>query len=398
MKKVLLVAVSVLLVCTSCVTKKKYLLAENGRLEAIARGDDLQNQLVNCRDNNDGLTSRLASLERDTTRMGKNIRNYQSMLNTNMTEQEKLNSLLSQKMNELDERERTINELQDMINAQTERVQNLLNSVKDALLGFSSDELTVREKDGKVYVAMSDKLLFESGSARVDKRGKEALAKLAEVLNKQSDIDVYIEGHTDSKPINTAQFKDNWDLSVIRATSVVRILTKDYGVKPLQIQPCGRGEFMPVADNETADGRAKNRRTEIIMAPKLENAVLFAAGSCWEGVDFPGDMVSSLIIVKLPFSVPDPIHEAQKEQYRSLESYIQTIVVPDMQKKLRQGFGRAIRTEQDTCVVSILDHRTAKKGRYRSDVLEALPKCQMAERIEEVENFIRSRKVERYYS
>ena len=255
MKKVLLVAVSVLLVCTSCVTKKKYLLAENGRLEAIARGDDLQNQLVNCRDNNDGLTSRLASLERDTTRMGKNIRNYQSMLNTNMTEQEKLNSLLSQKMNELDERERTINELQDMINAQTERVQNLLNSVKDALLGFSSDELTVREKDGKVYVAMSDKLLFESGSARVDKRGKEALAKLAEVLNKQSDIDVYIEGHTDSKPINT---------------SVVRILTKDYGVKPLQIQPCGRGEFMPVADNETADGRAKNRRTEIIMAPKLD--------------------------------------------------------------------------------------------------------------------------------
>lgn len=251
-------------------TKKKYLLAENGRLEAIARGDDLQNQLVNCRDNSDQLSSRLAALERDTTRMGKNIRNYQSMLNTNMTEQEKLNSLLSQKMSELDERERTINELQDMINAQNERVQNLLNSVKDALLGFSSDELTVREKDGKVYVAMSDKLLFESGSARVDKRGKEALAKLAEVLNKQTDIDVYIEGHTDSKPINTVQFKDNWDLSVIRATSVVRILTKDYGVNPLQIQPCGRGEFMPVADNESADGRAKNRRTEIIMAPKLD--------------------------------------------------------------------------------------------------------------------------------
>ena len=142
----------------------------------------------------------------------------------------------------------------------------------------------------------------------------------------------------------------------------------------------------------------RNSQEEIARFKKMENAVLFAAGSCWEGVDFPGDMVSSLIIVKLPFSVPDPIHEAQKEQYRSLESYIQTSVVPDMQKKLRQGFGRAIRTEQDTCVVSILDHRTAKKGRYRSDVLEALPKCQMAERIEEVENFIRSRKVERYYS
>jgi ATP-dependent DNA helicase DinG len=142
----------------------------------------------------------------------------------------------------------------------------------------------------------------------------------------------------------------------------------------------------------------RNSQEEIARFKKMENAVLFAAGSCWEGVDFPGDMVSSLIIVKLPFSVPDPIHEAQREQYRSLESYIQTIVVPDMQKKLRQGFGRAIRTEQDTCVVSILDHRASKKGRYRGDVLDALPKCQMAERIEEVEDFIRSRKVERYYS
>ena len=117
---------------------------------------------------------------------------------------------------------------------------------------------------------MSDKLLFESGSAKVDKRGKEALAKLAEVLNKQTDIDVFIEGHTDTKPINTVQFKDNWDLSVIRATSVVRILTKDYKVNPLQIQPTGRGQYMPVADNATAEGRSLNRRTEIIMAPKLD--------------------------------------------------------------------------------------------------------------------------------
>ena len=132
------------------------------------------------------------------------------------------------------------------------------------------DELTVREKDGKVYVAMSDKLLFQSGSARLDKRGEEALGKLAEVLNKQTDIDVFIEGHTDNKPINTVQFKDNWDLSVIRATSVVRILIKNYNVNPLQIQPSGRGEYMPIDDNETIEGRSKNRRTEIIMAPKLD--------------------------------------------------------------------------------------------------------------------------------
>lgn len=270
MKKSLFIAASTLLICTSCVTKKKYLIAENGRLEAIGRGDALKEQLVNCKDENDRQANRVADLMRDTTDMGRTIRNYQTMLNTNMTEQEKLNSLLKQKMGELDEREQMINKLQDMINLQSEKVQKLLSSVKEALLGFSSDELSVTEKDGKVYVALSDKLLFESGSAKVDKRGKEALAKLAGVLNKQTDIDVYIEGHTDSKPINTVQFKDNWDLSVIRATSVVRILTKDYDVNPLQILPCGRSEFSPVADNETAEGRSKNRRTEIILAPKLD--------------------------------------------------------------------------------------------------------------------------------
>ena len=190
MKRLLFISVSALLLCSSCVSKKKYLLAENGRLEAIGRGDVLKEELIKCKDDNDALNNRIAALIRDTTTMGRDIRNYQTMLNTNMGEQDKLNALLQQKMSELDERERTINELQDMMNAQNAKVQNLLSSVKDALLGFNSDELTVTEKNGKVYVAMSDKLLFQSGSAKVDKRGKEALAKLAEVLNKQNDIDV----------------------------------------------------------------------------------------------------------------------------------------------------------------------------------------------------------------
>ena len=267
MKKITLFTFLTILLCTSCVTKKKFMLAE---LAATASKDSLQGLLTDCRNTGNQMSVQIKNLMRDTTKMGNSIRQYQSMLNVNMTEQEKLNALLNQKKNELNERERTINELQQMINAQNEKVRKLLSSVKDALLGFSSDELTVREKDGKVYVAMSDKLLFQSGSARLDKRGEEALGKLAEVLNKQTDIDVFIEGHTDNKPINTVQFKDNWDLSVIRATSVVRILIKNYNVYPLQIQPSGRGEYMPVDDNETAEGRSKNRRTEIIMAPKLD--------------------------------------------------------------------------------------------------------------------------------
>ena len=267
MKKITLFTFLTILLCTSCVTKKKFMLAE---LAATASKDSLQGLLTDCRNTGNQMSVQIKNLMRDTTKMGNSIRQYQSMLNVNMTEQEKLNALLNQKKDELNERECTINELQQMINAQNEKVRKLLSSVKDALLGFSSDELTVREKDGKVYVAMSDKLLFQSGSARLDKRGEEALGKLAEVLNKQTDIDVFIEGHTDNKPINTVQFKDNWDLSVIRATSVVRILIKNYNVNPLQIQPSGRGEYMPVDDNETAEGRSKNRRTEIIMAPKLD--------------------------------------------------------------------------------------------------------------------------------
>ena len=259
-----------LIAVTSCVSKKKYMVAENGRLAALSRERVLNRNLGQQKDEIAKLKQQITDLMSDTTRLGQAIRDYRKSLYSNLSEQEKLNMLLKEKMEKLAEREATINKLQDEVDAQNARLQSLLNSVKDALLGFSSDELTVTEKNGKIYVAMSDKLLFESGSAQVNKQGKEALGKLAEVLKKQHDIDVFIEGHTDNKPIKTVQFKDNWDLSVVRATSVVRILTKDYGVNPLQILPCGRGEFMPVDNNESVEGRAHNRRTEIIMAPKLD--------------------------------------------------------------------------------------------------------------------------------
>lgn len=269
MKRIIF-ALCLLIAVTSCVSKKKYVVAENGRLAALSRERVLNRNLGQQKDEIAKLKQQITDLMSDTIRLGQAIRDYRKSLYSNLSEQEKLNMLLKEKMEKLAEREATINKLQAEVDAQNARLQSLLNSVKDALLGFSSDELTVTEKNGKIYVAMSDKLLFESGSAQVNKQGKEALGKLAEVLKKQHDIDVFIEGHTDNKPIKTVQFKDNWDLSVVRATSVVRILTKDYGVNPLQILPCGRGEFMPVDNNESVEGRAHNRRTEIIMAPKLD--------------------------------------------------------------------------------------------------------------------------------
>lgn len=129
----------------------------------------------------------------------------------------------------------------------------------------------------------------------------------------------------------------------------------------------------------------------------MQNAVLFAAGACWEGVDFPGDRVSSLIVARLPFPVPDPLHEAEKEQYPSLQEYIQSVIVPEMQKKLRQGFGRAIRTETDTCVISILDCRAVPGERYHQAALDALPAMPSTRNLEDVTMFIREKKGPEYF-
>ncbi|MBO4550216.1 MAG: OmpA family protein [Bacteroidaceae bacterium] len=269
-RSILMLGVACVLLSSCVVSKKKFEIAEAGRYAALYSRDSLADLLDMTRNDYAILDELRKGLENDTALLKNSIRNYQQLLATGQNENQKLNANLAQKISELDEREKTIAELQKMIDQQKKKVKDLLNSVKDALLGFSSDELTVREEDGKVYVAMSDKLLFESGKAIVNQQGREALGKLAQVLNKQTDIDVYIEGHTDNVPIKTAVFQDNWDLSVIRATSVVRILTQTYGVNPLQIQPCGRGEFKPVDVNTTPEGKARNRRTEIIMAPRLD--------------------------------------------------------------------------------------------------------------------------------
>lgn len=252
-----------MMVSSCLVPKTKLDESEAGRFAALFSCDSLRNLLSESRSRCDGLVV-------DTTNLGSSLRNAVAMLNTNQAENQKLSMQLALKKQQLDDREATIAQMQLLINEQNRKVQSLLDNVKNALLGFNNEDLTIREEGGKVYVAMSDKLLFESGSAVVNELGQNALGKLAEVLNRQTDIDVYIEGHTDSVPIKTLVFKDNWDLSVIRATSVVRILTDAYHVNPMQIQPCGRGEHKPIDTNATAEGRARNRRTEIIMAPRLD--------------------------------------------------------------------------------------------------------------------------------
>lgn len=170
----------------------------------------------------------------------------------------------------LQQREARVKELEKAMNAKDSVVNALREKVNEALLGFSDNDLSVEIRNGKVYVSLAEKLLFKSGSSMVDPKGKDALSKLAGVLNKSKDIDIIIEGHTDNVPLRPSdRMKDNWDLSVLRATSIVRILTGN-GVDPARISASGRSEFHPVDTNETLEGRAKNRRTEIILSPKLD--------------------------------------------------------------------------------------------------------------------------------
>ncbi len=172
---------------------------------------------------------------------------------------------------DLDARSKRVKELEDILNQQEQIVIDLKNTIDKALAGFSSSDLTVERKNGKVYVSLSEKLLFASGSTVVDPKGKDALKKLADALKSNGDISIEIEGHTDNVPLKSANFpKDNWDLSVLRATSIVKILTVDNGLDAKRVVAEGRGEFFPVADNGTTEGKAKNRRTEIILSPNLD--------------------------------------------------------------------------------------------------------------------------------
>jgi len=172
---------------------------------------------------------------------------------------------------ELEKRNARLAELEKILDGQKKIVQDLKNKVSEALLGFENNGLTVTMKNGKVYVSLDEKLLFKSGSWDIDANGRNALKKLAGVLERNPDIQITIEGHTDNVPYNpgSGQLKDNWDLSVKRATTVVRTLLEGSKINPTRLTASGRSEFLPVDDRNSSDARQKNRRTEIILTPDL---------------------------------------------------------------------------------------------------------------------------------
>jgi chemotaxis protein MotB len=242
--------------------------------------------LVNERDS---LCTNLAKEEADNAELTASVEklqsDYQELQSQSYKTEEELSAALKAKSKELNDKEQTLEEREQRLSemqaviARQDSITNRLNSVlRDALLGFADDELSVEMKNGKVYVSMSDKLLFNSGSAKVEEKGQEAIGALSNVLKKNRDIDVLIEGHTDSIPIKTSKYQDNWDLSTARASSIVRLMADEHNINEKRLTAAGRGEFQPRASNKTKEGRAKNRRTEIILSPKL-NELMNLLGS-----------------------------------------------------------------------------------------------------------------------
>ena len=172
---------------------------------------------------------------------------------------------------ELQKRNQRMVEMEQILDAQKKIVQDLKNKVSEALLGFENKGLTVSMKNGKVYVSLEEKLLFKTASWDIDANGRNALKNLSGVLEKNPDIQITIEGHTDNVPYNPSgsQLKDNWDLSVKRATTVVRVLLEGSKINPKRLTAAGRSQYIPVDDRNTSDARQKNRRTEIVLTPDL---------------------------------------------------------------------------------------------------------------------------------
>lgn len=235
----------------------------------------LQQQNAALTSSRDQLQAQKTALEQEKTRNEEALRSsllsrsqQLNQLNDNLTGAEQANSALTA---DLRSKEQHIAEMQRILDQKDAAVKALRQKVGDALLGFNAQDLQVNVKNGKVYVSLSEQLLFKSGSTRVDPKGQEALKKLATALQGNQDVNVLVEGHTDNVPIarGTAGMRDNWDLSVLRATEITRLLTTN-GLPASQVTPSGRAEYVPIAENNSPANKALNRRTEIILTPKLD--------------------------------------------------------------------------------------------------------------------------------
>ena len=292
-------AASLSVLCFSCVSSKKYnellekqnqCTAANTRLEksnqecnenlveSKALNERLQNDLNAANTQIDTLQRNYLLTSADLAELQKNYNKIDDKYKNTVSGKDALAQELAVKEQQLNEQARQLNvqaerlsELQGILNKKDEQLNALKDKVTEALTGFQDKGLSINTKNGKVYVSVDEKLLFPSGSWTVNPQGREALYEIANVMAKDASIHVMVEGHTDDVPLKgKGDIKDNWDLSAKRATSIVKIILENKAINPANIMAAGRGEYVPLVSNDTPENRAKNRRTEIILTPDLD--------------------------------------------------------------------------------------------------------------------------------
>lgn len=269
MRKSILVLSAFALTATSCVSKKKFAELEAKNKETQDLLNTATVKLNSCLEEKSGLNATLTALQSENENLKKN--------NSDLINTSKEMTVLTTKgaqniekaLETIKEKDLKINRLQDALTKKDSVTLALVTSLKKEV-GIDDPDININVEKGVVMISIADNLLFKSGSYDVGDRAKGVLGKVAKVINSKPDFECMVEGHTDNVPIKNAVLLDNWDLSVKRSTSIVRVLQNDLGVSPKQLIPAGRSFYVPLNDNDTPENRAKNRRTRIIIMPKID--------------------------------------------------------------------------------------------------------------------------------
>ena len=254
----------------SCVSQKKFTELEELQQNTKNLLDSTTVQLNTCNDEKEAALAQVSSLTEQNKFLTENNQDLINNIGNLTTLSTKGAENLERSLESMKEKDIRIQRMQDAVTKKDSVTLALVTSLKGVLGNMSDEDIEINVEKGVVYVSISDKLLFRSGSYTVTNRAKTVLGKVAKVVNDKPEIEFMVEGHTDNVPIKMDGIEDNWDLSVKRATAVVRILENEFGVSPSRMTAAGRSYYIPVADNDTASNRAKNRRTRIVVLPKLD--------------------------------------------------------------------------------------------------------------------------------
>lgn len=266
MKKLFAIAITGLLM-TSCVSNKKFAEMEDKYQTTQDQLKTAEMKLSACEDDKKSIRESYESQIKTLQNTNAALLNTQGEI---VTISKKGAENLERSLESMKEKDLQIKTMRDAINKKDSVTLALVTSLKGALDNVNDEDIEINVEKGVVFVSISDKLLFGSGQFKVTEDAKKVLAKVAKVVNDKKDFEFMVEGHTDDDPISRTNIEDNWDLSTKRATAVVRILQNDYNVEPARMTAAGRGEYKPVASNDTSAGKAKNRRTRIVVLPKLD--------------------------------------------------------------------------------------------------------------------------------